>query len=73
MRRQFYELRPGQTLRIGDSFVTLEQKTGQRARLRVESDAPTALASTPAIQRPEPPRATPPAVPPLQRPPLPAG
>jgi len=55
MRRQFFDLRPGQTLTIGGSRITLEAKTGQRARLRVESDAPTALDRQPDthVSRPE--------------------
>lgn len=42
MSRQFYELKVGETLTVGDSRITLEAKSGQRARLRVDSDAPTA-------------------------------
>lgn len=57
-RRQFFELNPGQTVAIGDARVTLEQKSGRRARLRIESDLPTKLLREPApeIQRaaPEP-------------------
>lgn len=53
MRRQFYELKPGETLQIGDSRITLEAKTGQRARLKVESNLPLAKArSEPAVARP---------------------
>ena len=33
------ELRIGETLHIGNSTVTLEKKSGQRARLLVQSDA----------------------------------
>lgn len=40
MRRQFYELKPGETVSIGDSRVTLEAKSGQRARLKIESNEP---------------------------------
>lgn len=42
MKRQFFDLKVGETLSIGDSRVTLEAKTGQRARLRIESNEPTA-------------------------------
>jgi len=41
VKRQFFDLKVGDTLTIGDSRVTLEAKSGQRARLRVESDEPT--------------------------------
>lgn len=41
MKRQFFDLKVGDTLTIGDSRVTLEAKSGQRARLRVESEEPT--------------------------------
>lgn len=54
MSRQFYELKVGETLTVGDSRITLEAKSGQRARLRVESEAPTAK----GIDRPR--QATPP-------------
>lgn len=40
MRRQIHELKPGETVTIGDSRVTLEAKSGQRARLRIESNEP---------------------------------
>lgn len=43
MRRQFYDLRPGETITIGESRVTLEAKSGQRARLKVESNEPMQL------------------------------
>lgn len=41
MKRQFFDLKPGDTVMIGDSRVTVEPKTGNRIRLRVESSAPT--------------------------------
>jgi hypothetical protein len=41
MKRQFFDLKVGDTLAIGESRVTLEAKSGQRARLRIESDEPT--------------------------------
>lgn len=40
MRKQFYDLKPGDVLSIGGSVVTVESKSGQRVRLKVESDAP---------------------------------
>lgn len=43
MRRQFFELRPGETLIVDGSRITLEAKTGRIARLRVESDVPTSI------------------------------
>lgn len=32
------ELRPGESISIGDSIVTLEEKSGQVARLAVKAD-----------------------------------
>ena len=32
------DLGPGEKLRIGDAIVTMEQKSGQRARLVIEAD-----------------------------------
>lgn len=32
------ELKPGQSLAIGDAIVTLEEKSGQVARLAVQAD-----------------------------------
>lgn len=34
---KFVDLRPGELVRIGATLVTLEQKSGQRARLRIDS------------------------------------
>lgn len=59
MSRQFYELKVGETLTVGDSRITLEAKSGQRARLLVESDAPTAK----GIDRPRQATPTPPFLP----------
>lgn len=75
MRRQFYELRPGETLEVGGSRITLELKSGQRARLRVESDVPTRKLSADAATAPLPAPRPPPAaqaIPVLPRPRLPA-
>lgn len=41
LRLQFFELDAGQSVQIGTSRITLEHKSGRRARLRVESDQPT--------------------------------
>lgn len=32
------DLRPGEKLRIGDAVITLEQKSGQLARLVIDAD-----------------------------------
>jgi hypothetical protein len=37
------ELKVGQTVQIGGASVTLEEKSGQRARLRVEAPASVPL------------------------------
>lgn len=66
MSRQFFDLRPGETLRIGTARVTLEVKSGQRARLRVESDETTAVERSVARPQVAPPQE--PAVPMLPRP-----
>lgn len=62
LRRQFFELRPGETVEIGAARVTLEQKSGQRARLRVESDQPTRHVKerAPELQRAAPAPTSPP-------------
>jgi hypothetical protein len=75
MQRQFFDLKPGQTLTIGGSRVTLELKSGQRARLKVESDEPTALVDASAVNRPQPGAAVDavPALPILSRPRLAMG
>lgn len=41
LRRQFFDIAPGEFVEIGNGRVTLEHKSGRRARLRVESDLPT--------------------------------
>jgi hypothetical protein len=41
LRRQFYDIAAGESVQIGSSRITLEQKSGRRARLLVESDQPT--------------------------------
>ena len=51
MRKQFYDLQPGDVLSINGSFITVESKTGRRVRLKVESDAP--------VQRGKPEKAVP--------------
>ena len=73
MRRQFYDLMPGDTVTIGNSRVTVEAKTGQRARLKIESNEPVQRgrperAVARPFQSPEPRRAPAEPVVPLQRP-----
>lgn len=46
------ELRIGETLHIGNSTVTLEKKSGQRARLLVQSDAGIRMIPPNAGQKP---------------------
>lgn len=60
MRRKYFDLDPGQTVEVGNSLVTLEQKTGRRARLRIESNETVQLQRerAPDIQRAQP-QATP--------------
>ena len=42
MRRQFFDLEPGESLSIdGPARVTAQSKTGKRLRVMVESDAHT--------------------------------
>lgn len=57
MKRQFFDLRVGETVEIGNSRVTAEAKTGSRIRIKVESDEPTRRGSTTLPQ----PNTTPPA------------
>lgn len=74
MRRQYRELRPGETLVIdGPVHVTLEAKSGQRARLRVETDSRTYLLPSQSIERPAQPPAAAPPHPAIKRPQLPTG
>ncbi len=67
MRRQFYDLKPGDVLAIDGSFITVESKSGQRVRLKVESDAPVQRGK-PEGAVPRPYHATLPVPPPLDRP-----
>lgn len=58
MRRQFFDLKPGESVAIGNSVVTAEAKTGQRIRIKVESDEPThrgASIARPQNTQPAPP------------------
>lgn len=36
--RLFLDLRPGEAIRIGGARVAIEEKSGQRVRLRVEAE-----------------------------------
>jgi hypothetical protein len=51
---KFVELRPGEVVRIGATLVTLEQKSGQRARLRIDGTEPVthlkAVAPDPGLE-----------------------
>jgi hypothetical protein len=58
----YRDLKPGDSCIIGDAMVTLESKSGQRARLRIDTvkvpsptPAPAAAKATPApvLRRPE--------------------
>jgi hypothetical protein len=38
MNRLFVELGRGEVLRVGEAFIQLERKSGQRARLRIVAE-----------------------------------
>lgn len=38
MRKRYFDLRPGESVSFDGSTVTAEAKTGQRIRLRIETD-----------------------------------
>lgn len=62
----FRDVQPGDVLRIGDTSITIEQKTGQRTRLRIDSphDVEHVKAGArPAMTRPDMPEAAPRAAP----------
>jgi hypothetical protein len=61
MRVQYFDLKPDEPLSIGDSRVTVQHKTGQRVRIKVESDEPTRKGA--AIERPTQSQATTPFLP----------
>ena len=39
MRKRYFDLRPGESVSVDGTTVTAEAKTGQRIRLRVESNS----------------------------------
>lgn len=61
MKVQYFDLKPGDSVTIGNSVVTAQAKTGQRLRIKVESDEPTNRGA--AIERPTQSQATTPFLP----------
>ena len=52
------ELKPGDTLRIGDTTVTFEKKTGQRTRVQIDTTLPVKHIPAQPKQEPAKPRAS---------------
>lgn len=53
MRRQFYDLKVGESVTVDGSVITAEAKSGARVRLKVESNGPIQKGRPePALARP---------------------
>ncbi len=45
------DLRPGDRVQVGDIIVTLEEKSGQRARLNIEAPESVRINKQPAVSQ----------------------